>query len=202
MEIITIKTHYKFSCIYQIRNLINEKIYVGSAFNFHKRIQAHEHRLRFNKHVNKHIQAAYNKYGKDNFVFEILEECEKEKIIEREQFWIDKLKPQYNLNLFAANSSGRKLSLESIEKMRKSLTGKKHTEESKRKMSESRKGKPHKKGYKFSKETRDKMSASKIGSVVSEETKLKISKAHKGKVMSLEARQKMSQAAYKRYSNG
>lgn len=202
MEIITIITHYKFSCIYQIKNLINNKIYIGSAFNFHKRIQAHKHHLKENKHQNKHLQASYNKHGKQSFVFKILEICDKNKLIEREQYWLDKLNPDYNVCKIAGNTSGRKLSSESIDKMKSKLKGRKHTDEAKVNMSKSRKGKTHKKGYKLSEETRAKMRKAKLGIKLSDERKAKLSISKTGHKHSEETKRKMSEAAYRRYSNG
>lgn len=202
VKLITIKTHYKFSCIYQIKNLVNGKIYIGSAFNFHKRIHTHKHHLKEKKHPNKHLQASYDKHGIENFKFEVIEECQKENLIEREQYWLDTLKPIFNVCKIAGNTSGRKLSNFSIEKMKNKLKGRKHTEEAKLKMSQSRKGKTHKKGYKLSDETRAKMSKAKLGIKLSEERKIKLSISKTGHKHSEETRKRMSEAAYKRYSNG
>lgn len=69
--------------IYIIKNLVNSKIYVGSTkIAFHTRKTKHLNSLRNNTHYNEHLQNAWNKYGEENFVFEILiiclpNECEK-----------------------------------------------------------------------------------------------------------------------------
>lgn len=81
----------KKSGIYQIRNLINGKIYVGSSINLRKRMKDHFRDLRNNRHANQHLQKAYNKYGLDKFVFEVLEYVEKDMLLEREQYYIDTL---------------------------------------------------------------------------------------------------------------
>lgn len=96
--------------IYQIRNLINGKIYVGSTVNkFYRRWCAHKGLLNKNKHDSIKLQRGWNKYGKENFVFEILEVVEdKNKVIEREQFYIDTLKPWYNVRLIAESNFGTK----------------------------------------------------------------------------------------------
>lgn len=93
--------------IYQIRNVINNKIYIGSTNNFEKRFKTHFRNLNKQIHPNKYLQSAVNKYGLDNFKFEIVEELEDcLKLLEREQFYIDKYKNQlYNLTLIA-NSGG------------------------------------------------------------------------------------------------
>lgn len=79
------------SGIYQIRNLVNNKIYVGSSNNLYRR-KTYEHfrELRLNKHHNKYLQNSYNCHGEENFVFEVIEFCiEKERYI-IEQYWLDK----------------------------------------------------------------------------------------------------------------
>ena len=58
--------------IYKIRNLVNKKFYVGSSNNVYERFRAHKKLLRGNRHHCKHLQAAWNKYGEDCFVFKIV----------------------------------------------------------------------------------------------------------------------------------
>lgn len=84
-------------CVYQIRNLINNKIYIGSAKNHKKRHARHLRDLKLGEHHCIYLQRAYDKYGVDNFVFEILEECLESELFEKEEFWIEKLKPEYNI---------------------------------------------------------------------------------------------------------
>ena len=61
------------SGIYFIRNVKNGKLYVGSAKSFYLRWNNHRSRLRKNKHHNKHLQHAWNKYGESSFEFEVAE---------------------------------------------------------------------------------------------------------------------------------
>jgi group I intron endonuclease len=61
-------------CIYKIINVVNNKFYVGSAVNFEKRKARHLWRLRRGDHINKHLQAAWTKYGAHAFVFAVVEE--------------------------------------------------------------------------------------------------------------------------------
>lgn len=77
--------------IYKITNKINGKWYVGSTRNeFRFRWYCHKNRLRNNKHTNPHLQAAWKKYGEENFLFEVLEKVEDVKSLkEREQFYLD-----------------------------------------------------------------------------------------------------------------
>lgn len=89
------------SGIYIIKNIINCKIYVGSTKDFDKRKHKHFLDLKNGKHSSIKLQRAYNKYGVDNFVFEIIEKLPYVKDIQkREQFWIDSLKAKelgYNI---------------------------------------------------------------------------------------------------------
>lgn len=88
----------KRSGIYIIKNIIDGKIYVGSACNLKSRINNHIWSLRKNKHANIKLQRAYDKYGENSFTFNVLEFVDidrddsrfKEILLEREQYWIDK----------------------------------------------------------------------------------------------------------------
>lgn len=60
------------SGIYQFRNIINHKIYIGSSINMFKRRESHISQLRENKHHSVRFQNAFNKYGELNFEFEPL----------------------------------------------------------------------------------------------------------------------------------
>lgn len=76
------------SCIYIIKNTINNKVYIGKAACFTTRQKEHLRKLRYGKHINKHLQRSYNKYGKDSFIFNVLEDCDDFLIDEREKYWI------------------------------------------------------------------------------------------------------------------
>lgn len=96
------------SGIYQICNRINGKIYIGSAVNIKKRWHLHLHRLRNNIHHNSHLQNAWNKYGEENFEFEVIEYWEPEFLVSFEQWWINMLKPEYNIRKIARSNFGIK----------------------------------------------------------------------------------------------
>jgi group I intron endonuclease len=101
------------SGIYQIKNKKNNKVYIGSAVSLGQRFSVHTHCLRNDKHHNRHLQNAWNKYGEDSFLFEVLEKVEdKEKLVEREQHWIDIREPEYNLSPTAGSTLGVKYSEE------------------------------------------------------------------------------------------
>lgn len=95
-NIINFKKLYKKSGIYKLINNVNHNIYIGSSVNFYNRLKEHFRDLERNTHYNEYLQRAYNKYNK-NFTFEIIEECDKELLFEKEQYWIDLLKPHYNM---------------------------------------------------------------------------------------------------------
>ncbi|HVY53957.1 MAG TPA: GIY-YIG nuclease family protein [Gammaproteobacteria bacterium] len=96
------------SGIYKIINLINGKFYIGSSKNIDERWRIHKVYLIRNKHHSRHLQSSWNKYGADAFEFHIIEYCEKEKLIEREQYYLDTLKPIYNSSPTARSPLGTK----------------------------------------------------------------------------------------------
>lgn len=79
----------QISGIYCITNIIDNKKYIGSSKDIGYRFKHHLYRLNNNRHTNSHLQNAVNKYGISNFTFSVLEQCSKETLIEREQFYID-----------------------------------------------------------------------------------------------------------------
>lgn len=86
--------------IYSIINITNGKRYIGLSRYCEKRYQQHCRKLNNNKHQNIHLQRAWNKYGKQNFRFEILEYCSEDLLSDREQYWIDyydSIRHGYNL---------------------------------------------------------------------------------------------------------
>jgi group I intron endonuclease len=161
------------SGIYKITNKVNGKIYIGSTKNIKRRWKNHLNYLRRNAHPNNYLQNAWNKYGEENFEFEIIEFVEEEKLLEREQYWIDKLnatdkKIGYNIALFAGSP----------------MKGRKHTEETLNKVSKaSRYWHIKNKGTEKYNSYLQKLSNSLKGHIVSNETRQKISKANKGKLV-------------------
>lgn len=97
--------------IYLIKNIKNNKIYVGSASGrgFKSRWVCHKSLLRRNKHHSIHLQRAWNKDGENSFVFIILEYCSPQECINREQFYLDSLLPEYNICKIANSRLGIKL---------------------------------------------------------------------------------------------
>lgn len=87
--------------IYIIRNTINNKVYIGQSVNIeqrwatHKSIGGNNSRPSGLEYKNK-IHTAMREYGKDNFYCEVLEECTKEELSQREQYWIEKYNSFYD----------------------------------------------------------------------------------------------------------
>lgn len=84
-------------CIYKITFIGTDSFYIGSANNSQERIWCHVKMLNSNAHKNRHLQNCYNKYGKDSIRFEILEQDLEDNLRDREQYWIDTLKPNLNI---------------------------------------------------------------------------------------------------------
>ena len=171
------------SGIYQIRNLINDKIYIGSAIDLKWRNRQHFSDLKYNRHFNKYLQRAYNKYGIENFIFEVLIYCDEENCLLFEQRFLDYYWNKgilYNTNPIAGNSLGYKHTEESLLKMSKIHQGHITSDEVKQKISKSLQGNINGLGYKPSAETRLKLSEAAKGRKHTEETKRKIGEANKG----------------------
>lgn len=129
MELLPIEYNKKTG-IYRIRNIIDGKIYIGSSCKLRIRQKIHLRSLNKGTHHSIHLQRSWNKYGKESFVFEILE-CglDEHQLIAIEQKYIDNYRPEYNTSPTAGSSLGQIRSPESREKMRLAQLGMKHTPE-------------------------------------------------------------------------
>lgn len=85
------------SGIYQIKNLINGKAYIGSSNHLYRRYSDHVRHLSRNEHTNPKLQSSWNKHGMDNFEFSILEFCSIDVLVDREQWYIDNYVPYFNI---------------------------------------------------------------------------------------------------------
>jgi group I intron endonuclease len=170
------------SGVYKITNLINNKIYVGSAVNLSNRKSKHFSNLSKNNHHNDHLQNAYNKYGSANFKFSVIMYVSniKNSLIETEQYWINTLdacneKKGYNICPTAGNSLGRSTSEETKNKLRVKMKGRVNSKEQREEIKQRMIGNKYGTGGK--------------GKTVSEETKTKISNVQKKKIINLDTGQ-------------
>lgn len=103
----------KKSGIYKIQSIVEpEKFYIGSSVNIQNRKRQHFSMLKLNKHDATYLQNYYNKHGKESLVFHIIEECSQEILIQREQYYIDTLRPVFNSRKNAESNFGHKFSEE------------------------------------------------------------------------------------------
>lgn len=161
--------------IYKITCIANGKIYVGSSCNMAQRCMVHRSALRGKYHDNTHLQRAWNKYGEQSFVFEVIELVMPWSLLDREQYWLDKLKPfdrnkGFNKNKIAdkpPSQKGKPLSPEHRAKISAASLGKKKSPEAIAKSVNTRKGQKR--------------------APFSAEHKQKIGLAHKGRIQPPEA---------------
>ena len=147
--------------IYQIRNKVNGKIYIGSSKNIEHRWRGHQ-----KGKTNSHLAASQNKYGLDNFEYTVLEECSKDTLLQREQYYLDKFHPEFNQGLTARSPIYWK--------------GKHHSQATKDKLSEITSSRPGSNlGRKFSEAWRNNIGLAIKGRLTSKETRKKLSKATK-----------------------
>ena len=122
---------------------------MGSANDLYRRFRIYYSLLSIEKILNKsksHILGAILKYGHSKFILEILEYCDSKDLIKREQYYIDLLKPEYNILKIAGSSFGRAHTKETKAKIALAMLGKKHSDETRKKISEQRLGKSRPKG--------------------------------------------------------
>lgn len=131
----------EYSGVYKITNIVNGKIYIGSAVKFKERFRIHKQGLRNNKHANRHLQGAWNIDGEGAFSFEVILVCDKKDTLFYEQLIMDAYKSYndkigYNICPKAGSNLGRKSTEETKEKIRKVKTGVIPSKESRKKLSE------------------------------------------------------------------
>jgi len=168
------------TAVYMWTNQENGKRYIGSAKNLKRRLLKYFNVALISEDLSMAIYRALLKYGYSKFSLTILEYCDLDVLLEREQHYIDSLKPEYNICPTAG-----------------STLGKLHTEESKLKISTSKKdtgvgesnsmyGKLH------TEEARKMMKEAKLGGILSDETKAKLSKAATGRKLTEEHKANLS----------
>lgn len=173
------------SGVYKIENIRDGKFYIGSSMDINGRWKVHVRQLENNSHYSKHLQNAWNKYGKECFKFSILEIVASNDLLNVEQQYLDLHKPfktrGYNTLPTAGSPKGYKFTKKHKLNIAKAHFGKKHTAKTKKKMSIARQKR-----------------------VISEETRKKLSRAHTGKTgfrHTEETKNKMSKAKKKALSD-
>lgn len=175
------------SGVYQILHETSGGRYVGSAVEMRRREQEHLSRLRSGVHCNPHLQNAWDLYEEEQFVFSALEHVpDLERLVEREQHYIDTLNPTYNIAPNAGSRLGIPCREATKQKISQALTGRK--------------------GHKLSEEHKQKIRESLRGRTLSEEQKRRLSEANKGRTrsspVSPETRRKLSEALRGERSSG
>ena len=182
----------KKSGIYKLSFQNYNHFYIGSAINLSNRKQNHKSKLSSQKHSNKKLQNVFNKYGMFNF--QIIEYCDINNLIEREQHYLDTLNPHLNILKIAYSSLGYKHNENTISKLKlinKEIVSRPEvinkisktwfkvgqsnivSENTKQKLKMINIGK------KATDETKQKMRDKKLGKKVSSDTKIKMSKNRK-----------------------
>nr|UYL26217.1 GIY-YIG endonuclease [Cordyceps militaris] len=157
------------SGIYCWINNINNKIYIGSSINLTNRLYKY-YNVNLLSTRRTSIYNALLKYGYDNFSFVILEYItDKKELINKEQYYINLLEPEYNILKKAGSSLGFKHNKETLYFFKNT-----------RKLSE---------------EAKENLSLASTGRILSEETRLKISSKRKGIKLSNETKAKLSKSA-------
>jgi group I intron endonuclease len=139
------------SGIYMLTNKLTNDIYIGQSTDISARFKNYFNISYIKSKDSFIINRALIKYGYSNFSVTILEYCDKSDLLVREQYYFDKLNPQYNILKIAGSSRDFK-----------------HSEETKAKISKSLKGI-------YSKDSRELMKQKALGKIYSEDTKLKMS---------------------------
>lgn len=160
--------------IYKVINVLNNKFYVGSAVDFKRRKRLHWWRLRRGDHANKHLQAAWNKYGEKAFTFVIVEEHPQgADILAAENVWLkEHVGKDYCYNV-ATDATAPNLGLfgEKNYMWGKTFT---HTPEAKQKIAK------HSRGRRHRKESKERIRTYLIGKPRPAEVRAKIAAAVSG----------------------
>ena len=111
--------------IYEIINKVNKKRYIGQSVDVYKRWHGHKNKLNSNSHRNSYLQHAWNKYGEDNFEFNLILECSESELDDMEKYYIslhNTCDRSCGYNIDDGGNSNKHLSNETKEKIRQCLS--------------------------------------------------------------------------------
>lgn len=163
--------------IYSIANIVNNKKYIGQSVDIYTRWCNHKSALKHDRHNNEHLQNAWNTYGSQNFIFEILEICDADELDSAEQRYVDMFNTmdnKYGYNNESGGHVNKSLSEEARKKISDKHKGKRLTDEHKQKIGLASKG------HTLSEDARNKIRDAITGIKRSDETCERISNGRKG----------------------
>lgn len=173
------------SGVYKIFNKINGKVYIGMSTDLRLRLKTHYHKLRSNRHANKHLQNSVNKFGIENFSFTLIEmfqdPCDKELLVAESKYQslFKSLDKNYGYNIRPTDLNGKvRHTREHREHMSQIMTGRELPEETRLKLRALNLGKQ---GSAHTQEHKEHMSKLMTGRKVSKEMRKKLSDAKLGK---------------------
>lgn len=147
--------------VYCISSIVDGKQYIGSTSLLLLRWSNHRSELNRGKSGHPRLQEAWSLHGRASFEFTVLEYIEdKGKLKAREQYWVDKLNPEYNVCELTDSCRGVTRSAETREKLAAHRRGKKLSQDSIQKREATKKAKVivYRRGFTLSKETKEKCS--------------------------------------------
>lgn len=160
--------------VYLIKCKSENKVYIGQSKNIKRRYVCHISKLRKHNHPNKYLQEAFDKYGENDFSYEVLVELKnddfnRQKLYDLETSYISLYRSDnkgFGYNIESGGKSVGRFPDETLKKMSECKKGKKHSQETKELLSKIRKGKPsHWKGKKQTKEHSEKRAKHQFGKV-------------------------------------
>lgn len=202
--------------VYQIKNLVDGKVYVGSSIDLQRRFKEHRDSLLRGIHPNTHLQNAWNMYGETSFEFSVLEEVYDPDILRsREKHYIDLLdctnrskgynfldNPNIGFGVSASAEVRKKISV-ACSGEKNGNFGRKHTEEELQRIRDNRWGVGYvrkadrpkeRKPHTMSPEARKKLADVMHNRVITDETREKLRTAAKNRKISDDTRAKMSKS--------
>lgn len=195
--------------IYEIRNVVNGKKYVGSSVDFRARWGKHQRELNRGAHHSRHLQQSWDKHGPECFIFRVILTCSRDELLTYEQLAFKAFSPEFNILPNAGSCLGVKRTKEFSEAVGKRKTGQTHSAKTKKQISDRLK----ELGIypRLTEEVRARMSASKKGKLTPQLQKLRDMKI--GVARTADVRAKLSKAMAKlsvdqvrsirkRYENG